>query len=145
MLVCGDSHTCTHGGVGTLGFGVGWTELTHVLATQTVIQRRPKTLCVKFEGTLRPGVTPKDMILYLIGQISVDGGTGYAVEYAGSAIRAMSVEGRLTICNLSVELGSKMGLIAPDETTYALSQGAGTGAQGCGLGPRGGRLAAAPE
>ena len=123
VLVCGDSHTCTHGGIGALGFGVGWTELTHVLATQTVVQRRPKTLCVRFEGRLRPGVTPKDMILYLIGQIGVDGGTGYAVEYAGSAIEALSVEGRLTICNLSVELGSKMGLIAPDEATYAYLEG----------------------
>jgi 3-isopropylmalate/(R)-2-methylmalate dehydratase large subunit len=109
--------------MGALGFGIGSSELTHVLATQTLIQRRPKTMRVRFEGAMRPGVTPKDLILFLIGRIGAGGGTGYAVEYTGSAIHAMPVEGRLTICNLSVELGAKMGLIAPDETTYAFLEG----------------------
>ena len=123
LLVCGDSHTCTHGGMGALAFGVGWTELAHVIATQTLYQRRPRTMRVRFEGRPAPGVTPKDLILALIGEVGTNGGTGYAVEYAGSAIRDMSVEGRLTVCNLSVELGAKMGLIAPDEKTYAYLEG----------------------
>jgi 3-isopropylmalate/(R)-2-methylmalate dehydratase large subunit len=119
LLVCGDSHTCTHGGMGALAFGIGSSEVVHVLATQTIVQRRPRQLRATFEGTRAPGVTPKDMILHLIGVIGAAGGTGYAVEYAGSAIRALDVEGRLTICNLSIELGSKCGMIAPDETTFA--------------------------
>jgi 3-isopropylmalate/(R)-2-methylmalate dehydratase large subunit len=119
LLVCGDSHTCTHGGMGALAFGIGSSEVVHVLATQTIVQRRPRQLRATFEGTRAPGVTPKDMILHLIGVIGAAGGTGYAVEYAGSAIRALDVEGRLTICNLSIELGSKCGIIAPDETTFA--------------------------
>jgi 3-isopropylmalate/(R)-2-methylmalate dehydratase large subunit len=118
LIVCGDSHTCTHGGLGALAFGIGATELAHVLATQTIIQRRPKTMRVRFEGKTSFGVTPKDLILGLIGTISAAGGTGYAVEYAGSAIRAMPVEGRLTICNLSIELGAKMGMIGPDDIIY---------------------------
>ncbi len=118
LIVCGDSHTCTHGGLGALAFGIGSSELTHVLATQAIIQRRPKTMRVKFEGRLSFGVTAKDLILALIGHVGAAGGTGYAVEYTGAAIRDMPVEGRLTICNLSIELGSKMGLIAPDEKTY---------------------------
>jgi 3-isopropylmalate/(R)-2-methylmalate dehydratase large subunit len=117
-IVCGDSHTCTHGGLGALAFGIGSSELTHVLATQALIQRRPKTMRVRFEGKLSAGVTAKDLILALIGHIGAAGGTGYAVEYAGSAIRELPIEGRLTICNLSIELGAKMGLIAPDEKTY---------------------------
>ena len=123
LIVCGDSHTCTHGGLGALAFGIGSSELTHVLATQALIQRRPKTMRVKFEGKLPFGVTAKDMILALIGHVGAAGGTGYAVEYAGSAIRDMPVEGRLTICNLSIELGAKMGLIAPDEKTYDYIRG----------------------
>ena len=123
LIVCGDSHTCTHGGLGALAFGIGSSELTHVLATQAIIQRRPKTMRVKFEGALPFGVTAKDLILALIGQIGAAGGTGYAVEYAGSAIRDLPVEGRLTICNLSIELGAKMGLIAPDEKTYEYVRG----------------------
>src|SRR3954447_2628234 len=123
LIVCGDSHTCTHGGVGALAFGIGSSEVAHVLATQTLIQRRPKTMRVRFEGTMRLGVTPKDLILALIGRIGAAGGTGYAVEYAGSAIRAVPIEGRLTICNLSVELGAKIGLVAPDEATYAYLHG----------------------
>src|SRR3979490_2694932 len=123
LIVCGDSHTCTHGGLGALAFGIGSSELTHVLATQAIIQRRPKTRRVRFEGPLPPGVTAKDLILALIGHIGAACGTGYAVEYAGSAITEMPVEGRLTICNLSIELGAKMGLIAPDEKTYEYIRG----------------------
>jgi 3-isopropylmalate/(R)-2-methylmalate dehydratase large subunit len=123
LIVCGDSHTCTHGGLGALAFGIGSSELTHVLATQTIIQRRPKTMRVMFEGRLQFGVTAKDLILALIGHIGAAGGTGYAVEYAGSAIRDLPLEGRLTICNLSIELGAKMGLIAPDEKTYEYIKG----------------------
>src|SRR5476649_2500569 len=118
LIVCGYSHTCTHGGLGALAFGIGSSELTHVLATQALIQRRPKTMRVKFDGKLAFGVTAKDLILALIGHIGAAGGTGYAVEYAASAIRDMPIEGRLTICNLSIELGAKMGFIAPDEKTY---------------------------
>jgi 3-isopropylmalate/(R)-2-methylmalate dehydratase large subunit len=123
LLVCGDSHTCTHGGMGALAFGIGSSEVVHVLATQTIVQRRPKQLRATFEGTLPPGVTPKDMILHLIGVIGAAGGTGYAIEYAGSAIRALGIEGRLTICNLSIELGAKCGMIAPDEVTFTHLQG----------------------
>jgi 3-isopropylmalate/(R)-2-methylmalate dehydratase large subunit len=123
LIVCGDSHTCTHGGLGALAFGIGSSEVTHVLATQTIIQRRPKTMRVRFEGRLPLGVTAKDLILALIGDVGAAGGTGYAVEYAGGAIRDLPVEGRLTICNLSIELGAKMGLIAPDEKTYEYIRG----------------------
>jgi 3-isopropylmalate/(R)-2-methylmalate dehydratase large subunit len=123
LIVCGDSHTCTHGGLGALAFGIGSSELTHVLATQAIIQRRPKTMRVKFEGQLPFGVTAKDLILALIGHIGAAGGTGYAVEYAGSAIREMPIEGRLTICNLSIELGAKMGMVAPDDKTYDYLRG----------------------
>ena len=130
LIVCGDSHTCTHGGLGALAFGIGSSELTHVLATQAIIQRRPKTMRVLFEGRLRFGVTAKDLILALIGQVGAAGGTGYAVEYAGSAIRAMPVEGRLTICNLSIELGAKIGMVAPDEKTYDYLRGRAYAPQG---------------
>jgi 3-isopropylmalate/(R)-2-methylmalate dehydratase large subunit len=119
LIVCGDSHTCTHGGVGALAFGIGSSEVAHVLATQCLVQRRPKRLRVNFFGSRGAGVTPKDMILHLIGQIGAAGGTGHAVEYAGDAVRALDVEGRLTLCNLSIELGAKMGMVAPDDTTYA--------------------------
>jgi len=130
LLVCGDSHTCTHGGMGALAFGIGASELVHVLATQTLNQRRPKTMRVRFEGRMGPGVVAKDLILALIGTIGTGGGTGYAVEYAGSAISDMPIEGRLTICNLSVELGAKMGMIAPDEKTYAWLEGLPCAPQG---------------
>jgi 3-isopropylmalate/(R)-2-methylmalate dehydratase large subunit len=123
LIVCGDSHTCTHGGLGALAFGIGSSELTHVLATQALIQRRPKTMRVKFEGKLPLGVTAKDMILALIGQAGVAAGTGYAVEYAGNAIRDLPVEGRFTICNLSIEFGAKMGMVAPDEKTWDYIRG----------------------
>lgn len=117
-LVCGDSHTCTNGGVGALAFGIGASELTHVLATQTLMQRRPRNMRIRFEGVLPPGVTAKDMILAAIGRYGTAAGTGFAVEYAGSTVRALPLEARLTLCNLSIELGAKMGLVAPDETTF---------------------------
>jgi len=122
-IVCGDSHTCTHGGLGALAFGIGSSELTHVLATQALMQRRPRTMRVRFEGKLPLGVTAKDLILALIGRVGAAGGTGYAVEYAGSAIRGLSIEGRLTVCNLSIELGAKMGMVAPDEKTFEFLRG----------------------
>ncbi len=118
LFVCGDSHTCTHGGLGALGFGTGRSEVIHVLATQSIYQKKPKQMRINFNGTPGKGVTAKDLILYLIGQIGADGGNGHAVEYAGSAINAMSVEGRLTICNLSIEFGAKVGMIGPDDTAY---------------------------
>jgi 3-isopropylmalate/(R)-2-methylmalate dehydratase large subunit len=118
-IVCADSHTCTHGAMGALAFGIGSTEVVHVLATQTIRQKRPKTMRVSFNGRAREGVTAKDMILYVIGKIGAAGGTGHAVEYAGEAISNLSMEGRLTLCNLSIELGAKFGLVAPDETTFA--------------------------
>ena len=123
LLVCGDSHTCTHGGMGAIAFGIGATEVIHVLATQSLVQRKPRRMRVTFDGKRAPGVTPKDMILHLIGQIGAAGGTGYAVEYAGSAIRDMEVEGRLTVCNLSIELGAKIGMVAPDDRTFAFLEG----------------------
>ena len=123
LLVCGDSHTCTHGALGALSWGIGSTELNHVLATQTIVQRKPKRMRVTFDGQIQPGVQAKDLILYLIGQISAAGGSGYAIEYAGSAIRAMPIEGRMTVCNLSIELGAKIGMVAPDETTFRYVQG----------------------
>ncbi len=122
-LICGDSHTCTNGGIGALAFGVGSSELVHALATQTLRQRRPRTMRVRFEGMIGPGVTPKDMVLHLIGQLGAAAGTGFAVEYAGEAVRALPVEGRLTLCNLSIELGAKMGFIAPDEATFDFLRG----------------------
>jgi 3-isopropylmalate/(R)-2-methylmalate dehydratase large subunit len=118
-LICGDSHTCTNGALGALAFGVGNSESTHALATQTLRQQKPKLVRVRFEGEPGQGVTPKDLILHLIGKIGAAAAAGCAVEYAGSAIRAMPIEGRLTICNLTVELGAKYGLIAPDENTFA--------------------------
>lgn len=118
MITCGDSHTSTHGALGALAFGIGQSELLHVLGTQTVVQKKPGTMRVSFEGQPGPHVSPKDLILYLMGAIGAGGGDGYAVEYAGSAIRAMDIEGRLTICNMSIECGAKMGMIAPDDVTY---------------------------
>ncbi len=118
-LICGDSHTCTHGGLGALAFGVGSSELTHALATQTLRQQKPKRLRVRFEGTLSQGLAPKDLVLHLIGRLGAAAGTGHAVEYAGSAIRSLGIEGRMTVCNLSIELGAKIGMVAPDDTTFA--------------------------
>jgi 3-isopropylmalate/(R)-2-methylmalate dehydratase large subunit len=122
-LLCGDSHTCTHGALGALAWGIGTSELTHVLATQTIVQQKPKTMRVEFRGTPPRGVTAKDLILALIGKIGTAGGVGCAVEYAGEAIRELGMEGRMTVCNLSIELGAKIGMIAPDQTTYDYLKG----------------------
>jgi len=117
-IVCGDSHTSTHGAFGALAFGIGTTEVGHVLATQCLLQRKPKTLLIEVKGTLNKGVTSKDLILAIIGQIGVAGGTGYVMEFKGEAIDSMDMEARLTICNMSIEAGAKSGMIAPDDTTY---------------------------
>lgn len=122
-IVCGDSHTSTHGAFGTLAFGIGTSEVAHVLATQTLLQRKPKTMNVRVEGSLAPGVTAKDIILALIARIGVDGGTGHVIEYSGSAIRSQAMEGRMTICNMSIEGGARAGMIAPDETTFQFVAG----------------------
>ncbi len=122
-IVCGDSHTATHGAFGALAFGIGTSEVEHVLATQTLLQSKPKTLELNIAGTLAPGVTAKDLILYLIGQITTDGGTGYAIEYTGEAIRALSMEERMTVANMSIEAGARAGMIAPDETTFEYLRG----------------------
>ncbi|MFD3166500.1 3-isopropylmalate dehydratase large subunit [Herpetosiphon sp. NSE202] len=118
-IVCGDSHTSTHGAFGALAFGIGTSEVGHVLATQCLLQQKPQTAEIRIDGTLRAGVTAKDIILAIIAKIGVGGGTGYVLEYTGSAIRALSMEERMTICNMSIEGGARAGLIAPDETTFA--------------------------
>lgn len=118
-IVCGDSHTATHGAFGALAFGIGTSEVEHVLATQTLGQRKPKSMRILYTGALGPGVTPKDMILGTIGQMGVNGATGHVVEFAGEAIEAISMEGRMTICNMTIEGGGRAGMIAPDETTFA--------------------------
>ncbi|MCA9399638.1 MAG: 3-isopropylmalate dehydratase large subunit, partial [Candidatus Omnitrophica bacterium] len=123
VIVCGDSHTSTHGAFGSLAFGIGTSEVEHVLATQTLQQNKAKTMLINIDGELGFGVTPKDIILYIIGQIGTAGATGYVVEYAGSAIRNLSMEGRMTICNMSIEAGARAGLIAPDQTTFDYIKG----------------------
>jgi 3-isopropylmalate/(R)-2-methylmalate dehydratase large subunit len=121
-IVCGDSHTSTHGAFGALAFGIGTSEVEHVLATQTLPLVRPKTMAINVEGELQPGVTAKDIILAVIAQIGTGGGQGYVIEYRGSAIRALSMEGRMTVCNMSIEAGARAGLVAPDEKTFAYIQ-----------------------
>src|SRR5213082_428943 len=120
---CGDSHTATHGAFGALAFGIGTSEVEHVLATQTLLQSLPKTLELRVDGPLPRGVTAKDIILYLIGQITTDGGTGYVIEYTGEAIRGLNMEERMTVCNMSIEAGARAGMIAPDQTTFAYLAG----------------------
>ncbi|MEY3890060.1 MAG: hypothetical protein RLY62_242 [Actinomycetota bacterium] len=122
-IVCGDSHTSTHGAFGALAFGIGTSEVEHVLATQTLPLIRPKTMAINVEGTLKPGVTSKDIILAVIAKIGTGGGQGYILEYRGSAIRALSMEARMTICNMSIEAGARAGLIAPDQTTFDYVKG----------------------
>jgi len=122
-IVCGDSHTSTHGAFGALAFGIGTSEVEHVLATQTLLQRRSKTMEVRVEGDLPFGVTSKDLILAIIGTIGTSGGTGYVIEYTGEAIRALSMEGRMTVCNMTIEAGARAGLISPDETTFRYLEG----------------------
>lgn len=122
-IVCGDSHTSTHGAVGAIAMGIGTSEVAEVLASQCILQQKPKTMRINVEGTLQPGVTAKDIALYIMAQMTTGGATGYAVEYAGSAIRALSMEGRLTLSNLSIEMGSRAGIIAPDDTTFEYLKG----------------------
>jgi 3-isopropylmalate/(R)-2-methylmalate dehydratase large subunit len=122
-IVCGDSHTSTHGAFGALAFGIGTSEVEHVLATQCLLQYKPKTCRVNFEGQRQPGVTAKDMILALIAEIGIGGGTGYVFEYAGPAVEALDMEGRMTLCNMSIEGGARAGMIAPDEVTFAYLKG----------------------
>jgi 3-isopropylmalate/(R)-2-methylmalate dehydratase large subunit len=122
-IVCGDSHTSTHGAFGALAFGIGTSEVEHVLATQCLAQQRPKTMKIDVRGRLADGVTAKDLALGIIGQIGTDGATGHVIEYAGPAVRALSMEGRMTLCNMSIEAGARAGMVAPDETTVAYVKG----------------------
>src|SRR5439155_9421317 len=122
-IVCGDSHTSTHGAFGALAFGIGTSEVEHVLATQTLSQHKPRSLRLNFVGELADGLGPKDAILAAIGQLGVDGGVGYVIEYAGTAVEGFSMEGRMTVCNMSIEAGARAGLVAPDETTFAYLEG----------------------
>jgi len=122
-IVCGDSHTSTHGAFGALAFGIGTSEVEHVLATQTLRQAKPKTMEIRVQGALPPGVTAKDVILAIIGKIGADGATGYVIEYTGEAIRSLGMEGRMTVCNMSIEAGARAGMIAPDEKTFEFVKG----------------------
>ncbi len=122
-IVCGDSHTAAHGGIGALAFGIGTSEVEHVLATQTLLLRRSKAMEVRVEGALGPGITPKDLILHIVGRIGTAGGTGYVIEYRGRVFEEMSIEGRLTVCNMSIEAGARAGLVAPDAATFAYLKG----------------------
>jgi 3-isopropylmalate/(R)-2-methylmalate dehydratase large subunit len=122
-IVCGDSHTSTHGAFGAIAFGIGTSEVEHVLATQTLAQRRPKTMAVEVNGAVAPGVTAKDITLAIIGRLGTGGGIGHVIEYRGSAIEALSMEGRMTLCNMSIEAGARAGLVAPDDVTFAYLKG----------------------
>ena len=122
-IVCGDSHTSTHGALGCLAFGIGQSEVTHVMATQTLWQKKPQTMRVTIDGTIAQGITGKDIILAIIAEIGAAGATGYVLEYAGSGIRALSIEGRLSLCNMSIEAGGRAGMVAPDDKTYAYLAG----------------------
>jgi len=122
-IVCGDSHTSTHGALGALAFGIGTSEVEHVLATQCILQRKPRTMQIRVEGRLPHGVTAKDLVLGIIGHIGTDGATGHVIEYAGAAVRALSIEERMTVCNMSIEAGARAGMIAPDETTLGYVRG----------------------
>jgi 3-isopropylmalate/(R)-2-methylmalate dehydratase large subunit len=123
LIVCGDSHTSTHGALGALAFGIGASEVAHVLATQTLWQRKPRTMRIRVDGVLAPGVSAKDIILAIIAKIGAAGASGHVVEYAGSTIRGLSMEARLTVCNMSIEAGARAGMIAPDDTTFAYLAG----------------------
>ncbi|HZZ83338.1 MAG TPA: 3-isopropylmalate dehydratase large subunit [Anaeromyxobacteraceae bacterium] len=122
-VVCGDSHTATHGAFGALAFGIGTSEVGHVLATQCLLQRKPRTLAVRVEGALGPGVTAKDLVLAIIAKLGVGGGTGHVIEYLGPAVRALSMEGRMTLCNMAIEAGARAGMVAPDEVTFSYLAG----------------------
>ena len=135
-IVCGDSHTSTHGAFGALAFGIGTTEVGHVLATQCLLQRKPKTFAINVTNHLPPGVTAKDLILAIIGKIGVSGGTGYVLEFRGPAISALSMDERMTVCNMSIEAGARAGMIAPDAHHLRLSRRRAARTQGCRLGAR---------
>jgi 3-isopropylmalate/(R)-2-methylmalate dehydratase large subunit len=122
-IVCGDSHTSTHGALGALAFGIGTSEIEHVLATQCLLQQRPRSMNIRIEGSLGPGITAKDIALYLIGRLGTGVGTGHVVEFSGSAVRSLSMEGRMTLCNMAIEAGARAGMVAPDETTFAYIKG----------------------
>src|SRR5262249_23284176 len=122
-IVCGDSHTSTHGAFGALAFGIGTTEVGHVLASQCLLQRKAKTFEIRVDGKLQEGVTPKDLILAIISKIGTNGGTGYVFEYTGSTFRQMNMDERMTVCNMSIEAGARAGLIAPDDTTFSYTAG----------------------
>ena len=129
-IVCGDSHTSTHGAFGALAFGIGTSEVGHVLASQCLLQRKPKAMAIEVRGRLQPGVSAKDLVLHIIGRIGIDGGTGCVIEYRGEAIRALSMEERMTVCNMSIEAGARAGMIAPDEVTFAWLRGRSRAPQG---------------
>jgi len=131
-VVCGDSHTSTHGAFGALAFGIGTSEVAHVLATQCLLQRRPRTLQIRVDGQLKPGVSAKDLILAVIARIGIAGGTGHAIEYTGSAVRALSMEERMTVCNMSIEAGARAGMVAPDDTTFQYLSGRPRAPKGAG-------------
>jgi len=122
-IVCGDSHTSTHGALGALAFGIGTSEVEHVLATQCLLQQRPKTMHIRVEGMLAAGVTAKDLALAIIGHLGTGVGTGHVIEFSGSAIRSLSMEGRMTLCNMAIEAGARAGMVAPDERTFAYIKG----------------------
>src|SRR3954451_22354265 len=130
VIVCGDSHTSTHGAFGALAFGIGTSEVSHVLATQCLLQQKPKTLAITVDGALKPGVTAKDVILAVCARLGIGGATGHVIEYRGSAIRALSMEERMTVCNMSIEAGARAGMIAPDEVTFAYLKGRPRAPQG---------------
>src|SRR5262249_38064106 len=123
LIVCGDSHTSTHGALGAFAFGIGASEVAHVLTTQTIWQRKPKRMRITVDGRAAHGIAAKDIVLAILGEIGADGATGHAIEFAGAAIRALSVEGRLTLCNMSIEAGARCGMIAPDAATFAYVKG----------------------
>ena len=130
IIVCGDSHTSTHGAFGALSFGIGTSEVEHVLATQCIPQRRPRSMEIRLDGELPEGVSPKDLVLAIIGEIGVAGASGHVIEYTGSAVRALSMEGRMTVCNMSIEAGARAGMMAPDGTTFAYLAGRELGPSG---------------
>ena len=134
-IVCGDSHTSTHGALGAVAFGVGTSEVEMVFASQCIIQSKPRSMRITVDGTLRPGVEAKDVVLYIISQLTASGGTGYFIEFAGEAIRSLSMEGRMTVCNMSIECGARGGMIAPDRDDVRLPARARTRAAGSGVRP----------